>query len=199
MVRGHSGKVFLIFGVLSVVGCTEDKTVQFVEADRAEQRIVFYTPRFGNVEPSVSIRTTRHSREEYVTWYAGGVRAGFWYGSTFPDRYWRRSQEHEIETVLRQWRPMRDASFELNRAGRVISRLGGVTYWRFRYEGRLECFAINHFWNVGFGDEGGFRDWINGFLCYPEGVPLGDDEIAAMLSRLDVRANDNNPAGTRRD
>lgn len=185
--------------LLLAAGCAKEEPVEFEEARTAEQRIVFYAPSLVDSEPRLWVRTTRQTKEEYVVWRAGGVSAEFWYGSTFPGVHWQRTQENQPEMVLRRWKRMESTSFELKRAGTVPSRLGGVTYWRFRHEGRRECFAINNFWTPGLGDQGGYRDWINGYFCYPEGVALSDTDIAEMLSRLDVIKGDDDPAGSRRD
>ena len=199
MIRRQALTVFAIFVSLTVAGCEKEEPVRFVEADRAEQRIVFYAPSFGDSDPRVMVRTTRQSEEEYVEWRGGGATAQFWHGSTYPGVYWRRTQEHQTEKGLRKWSAMKSASFELKRAGTVPSKLGGVSYWRFRPEGLRECFAINHFWTPSMGDQGGYRDWINGYFCKPYGVALTDTDIADMLLRLDVLKGGENPAGSRRD
>jgi len=199
MIGQHAGPALAGCIAILAAGCAKEEPVKFTKTDKAEQRVVFFAPILADAEPSIMVRTNRHSREEYVTWRAGGASAAFWYGSTFPESYWRRSLEHEHEMVLRRWKSMENASFELKRAGTVASPIGGIDYWRFRHEGRRECVAVNHFWTPSIGDQGGYRDWINGYFCEPEDVILTDTEIKEMISHLDVIKGGANPAGSRRD
>lgn len=185
--------------LLLATACAKEEPVQFETASTETARVMFYAPNFVDKDPRVRVRTTRGSRDEYVTWWSGGASAAFWYGSAFPGKYWRRLVENQPEKMLRNWKEMKTASLELKEGGTVSSPLGGIIYWRFHHEERRNCFTINHFWGPAAGDQGGYRDWINGYFCKPEGVILSDEDIDEMLSRLDVRTGDENPAGTRRD
>jgi hypothetical protein len=182
--------------LLLATACAKEEPVKYEAASTETARIMFYAPNFVDKDPRVRVRTTRGSREEYVTWWSGGASAAFWYGTAFPGKYWRRIQESQPENMLRRWTEMETASFELKKGGSVSSPLGGIIYWRFRHEGRRDCFMINHFWGAAAGDQGGYRDWINGYFCKPEGVTLSDEDMDEMLSQLDVRKGDGNPAGT---
>ena len=181
-------------------GCAKDEPIEFKEAEETEQRLVFSAPQLVNSEHNFLSRTTLYSREELVTYSVeDGALAMLWYGQILGQGRWRKDQEHQVEEAVRKWPGLEDASFELKSGGTVRSGIGGARYWRFRPNDVRDCFAINHFWTPTFYDQGGFRDWVNGIYCHLYEQSLTDSEIAEILSRLDVRIGDENPAGTRRD